>query len=99
MVKKVTKKKVKKILLMVFVTFKPLSIILLLPLLDPSGNAISWASAGRLGFRGSKKSTPFAAQTASADAAKKAIEHGLKLMRRQGKRDQELVEKMPLGLL
>ena len=44
---------------------------------DPSGNAISWASSGGLGFRGSKKSTPFAAQVASTEAAKKAIEHGM----------------------
>ena len=41
---------------------------------DVNGNAISWASAGGLGFRGSKKSTPFAAQTASETAAKAAIE-------------------------
>ena len=45
---------------------------------DLTGNAISWASAGGLGFRGSKKSTPFAAQTASETAAKAAMEHGLK---------------------
>ena len=44
---------------------------------DPQGNAISWASAGGLGFRGSKKSTPFAAQVASQEAAKKAQEHGV----------------------
>ena len=44
---------------------------------DPQGNALSWASAGGLGFRGSKKSTPFAAQVASQEAAKKAIEHGV----------------------
>ena len=44
---------------------------------DPKGDAVSWASAGQLGFRGSKKSTPFAAQMASADAAKKAMEHGM----------------------
>lgn len=44
---------------------------------DPAGNAIAWASAGQLGFRGSKKSTPFAAQTASLEAAKKAVEHGM----------------------
>lgn len=44
---------------------------------DPLGNALAWASAGQLGFRGSKKSTPFAAQTASVEAAKKAMEHGL----------------------
>ncbi len=47
-------------------------------LTDLNGNAISWASAGQLGFRGSKKSTPFAAQQAAEEAAKKAIEHGLK---------------------
>ena len=44
---------------------------------DPQGNALSWASAGGLGFRGSKKSTPFAAQVASQEAAKKAVEHGV----------------------
>ena len=45
---------------------------------DTTGNAISWASAGGMGFRGSKKSTPFAAQTAAETAAKAAMEHGLK---------------------
>ena len=45
---------------------------------DTLGNAISWASAGGLGFRGSKKSTPFAAQSAADVAAKAAMEHGLK---------------------
>lgn len=45
---------------------------------DPEGNAISWASAGELGFKGSRKSTPFAAQSASEAAAKAALEHGLK---------------------
>lgn len=45
---------------------------------DVQGNAISWASAGEMGFRGSKKSTPFAAQTAAETAAKAAMEHGLK---------------------
>jgi len=45
---------------------------------DLNGNAISWASAGELGFRGSKKSTPFAAQEAAETAAKAAMEHGLK---------------------
>src|SRR5262245_23979329 len=44
---------------------------------DAEGNAVVWASAGGLGFRGSKKSTPFAAQVASQEAAKKANEHGL----------------------
>ena len=45
---------------------------------DTQGNAISWSSAGALGFRGSSKSTPFAAQMASEAAAKAAMEHGLK---------------------
>ena len=45
---------------------------------DVEGNAISWASAGELGFKGSRKSTPFAAQSASETAAKAAMEHGLK---------------------
>ena len=47
-------------------------------LTDVQGNALSWASAGGLGFRGSKKSTPFAAQMAAETAAKSAIEQGLK---------------------
>ena len=45
---------------------------------DVYGNAISWASAGELGFKGSRKSTPFAAQSASETAARAAVEHGLK---------------------
>ena len=45
---------------------------------DMNGNAISWSSAGALGFRGSKKSTPFAAQMVAETAAKAAMEHGLK---------------------
>ena len=45
---------------------------------DTQGNAISWASAGGLNFRGSRKSTPFAAQMAAETAAKAAMEHGLK---------------------
>lgn len=45
---------------------------------DRTGNAISWASAGMLGFKGSRKSTPFAAQVAAETAAKEAMEHGMK---------------------
>ena len=45
---------------------------------DMQGNAVSWASAGERGFRGSRKSTPFAAQTAAETAAKTAMEHGMK---------------------
>lgn len=45
---------------------------------DVDGNAISWASAGGLGFKGSKKSTPFAAQMAAEQAARAAMDHGMK---------------------
>lgn len=47
-------------------------------LTDLNGNAISWSSAGELGFKGSRKATPFAAQQAAEEAARKAMEHGLK---------------------
>ncbi|MCD4804834.1 MAG: 30S ribosomal protein S11 [Desulfobacterales bacterium] len=45
---------------------------------DPAGNVVAWSSAGVQGFKGSRKSTPFAAQLASADAVKKAMEQGMK---------------------
>ncbi len=45
---------------------------------DTAGNALSWASAGGLGFKGSRKNTPFAAQSAAEQAAKAAMEHGLR---------------------
>src|SRR3954464_919834 len=45
---------------------------------DPQGNVISWASAGHVGFKGSRKSTPFAAQMAAENCARKAQEHGMK---------------------
>ena len=45
---------------------------------DPSGGAVAWSSAGFLGFKGSRKGTPFAAQVAAEDAAKKAMENGMK---------------------
>jgi len=45
---------------------------------DPTGNVISWASAGHVGFKGSRKSTPFAAQMAAENAARKAQEHGMR---------------------
>src|SRR4028118_23332 len=45
---------------------------------DPQGNVISWASAGHVGFKGSRKSTPFAAQRAAENCARKAQEHGMK---------------------
>lgn len=47
---------------------------------DHQGNAISWSSAGAQGFKGSRKSTPYAAQLAAEDAGKKAMEHGMKTL-------------------
>ena len=45
---------------------------------DPAGNTVSWSSAGVKGFKGSRKSTPFAAQLVAEDAARKAMEHGIR---------------------
>jgi small subunit ribosomal protein S11 len=45
---------------------------------DPKGNSVSWSSAGTMGFKGSRKSTPYAAQMTGEDAAKKAMEHGMR---------------------
>ena len=47
---------------------------------DVQGNAIAWSSAGTMGFKGSRKSTPYAAQVAAEDVAKKAQEHGMKTL-------------------
>ncbi|GAB4172303.1 MAG: 30S ribosomal protein S11 [Thalassobaculales bacterium] len=47
---------------------------------DAQGNAISWSSSGCMGFKGSRKSTPYAAQVAAEDAGKKAIEHGMRTL-------------------
>lgn len=47
---------------------------------DAQGNAISWSTAGAMGFKGSRKSTPYAAQMAAEDAGKKAMEHGMKTL-------------------
>jgi small subunit ribosomal protein S11 len=77
MVKKITKKKVKKNISHGVCHIQASFNNTIVTFTDPQGNAISWASAGQLGFKGSKKSTPFAAQTASGEAAKKAAEHGL----------------------
>ena len=52
----------------------------LVTITDAQGNAISWSSAGSQGFKGSRKSTPYAAQLAAADAGQKAQEHGLKTL-------------------
>ena len=52
----------------------------LITITDAQGNAISWASAGGMGFKGSRKSTPYAAQVAAESAAQKAQEHGMKTL-------------------
>ena len=52
---------------------------------DESGNAIAWSSAGALGFKGSRKSTPFAAQMAGEAAGKAAVDHGMKVVEVNGK--------------
>ncbi|MBT3791243.1 MAG: 30S ribosomal protein S11 [Alphaproteobacteria bacterium] len=52
---------------------------------DAQGNTISWSSAGQQGFKGSRKSTPYAAQLAAEDAGKKAMEHGVKTLEVQVK--------------
>jgi small subunit ribosomal protein S11 len=50
----------------------------LVTITDPGGNVVSWSSSGVQGFKGSRKGTPFAAQLAASDAAKKALEHGMR---------------------
>ena len=52
---------------------------------DAQGNAIAWSSAGSQGFKGSRKSTPYAAQVAGEDAGRKAMEHGMKILEVQVK--------------
>ena len=47
---------------------------------DAQGNAVSWCSAGAMGFKGSRKSTPYAAQVAAEEAGKKAMDHGMKIL-------------------
>ena len=49
-------------------------------MIDAQGNAISWSSAGMMGFKGSRKSTPYAAQVAAEDAGRKAAEHGVRTL-------------------
>lgn len=77
MAKQITKKKVKKNISHGVCHIQASFNNTIVTFTDPAGNAIAWSSAGGLGFRGSKKSTPFAAQVASQEAGKKAMEHGL----------------------
>jgi small subunit ribosomal protein S11 len=72
------KKKVKKNVAMGIAHIQSTFNNTLVTITDTSGNVISWSSAGSRGFKGSRKSTPFAAQQAAEDAARKAMEHGMK---------------------
>ena len=76
--KKVTKKRVKKNVEHGQAHIQASFNNTIVTLTDAEGNALSWASAGGLGFRGSRKSTPYAAQTAAETAVKAALVHGLK---------------------
>ena len=76
--KKVTKKRVKKNVQHGQAHIQSSFNNTIVTLTDSEGNALSWASAGEMGFRGSKKSTPYAAQMAAKTAAKAAVVHGLK---------------------
>jgi small subunit ribosomal protein S11 len=79
MAKKVrTKKKVKKSISTGVVHIQSTFNNTIVTITDSGGNVLAWSSAGVQGFKGSRKSTPFAAQMAAEDAAKKAQEHGLK---------------------
>ena len=73
-----TKKRVKKNILNGVVHIQSTFNNTIVTITDPNGNVISWSTAGMNGFKGSRKSTPFAAQLASQDAAKKAMEHGVR---------------------
>lgn len=73
-----TKKKVKKNIYSGVVHIQSTFNNTIVTVTDTAGNAISWSSSGAHGFKGSRKSTPFAAQVAAEDAAKKAMEHGMK---------------------
>lgn len=79
MVKKVrTRKKEKKNILNGIVHIQSTFNNTIITITDPAGNVIAWSSSGVQGFKGSRKSTPFAAQLAAENAAKKAMEHGMK---------------------
>lgn len=75
---KTTKKKVKKNITTGMVVVNSTFNNTLIVITDAQGNAVSWSSAGTMGFKGSRKSTPYAAQIAAEDAGRKAQEHGMK---------------------
>jgi small subunit ribosomal protein S11 len=76
--KRATKKKVKKNIQSGIAHIASTFNNTLVTITDVSGNVLSWSSAGVVGFKGSRKSTPFAAQLAAQDAAKKAMDHGVR---------------------
>ena len=76
--RKVTKKRIKKNIQSGIAHIQATFNNTIITISDVSGNVISWSSAGVQGFKGSRKNTPYAAQAAASDAAKKAKEHGLK---------------------
>ncbi len=78
MVRKTGKKKVKKNVQTGMVHIQATFNNTIITFTDMAGNALSWASSGQQGFRGSRKSTPFAAQVAAEEAAKKAMDHGVR---------------------
>ncbi|MBF0101361.1 MAG: 30S ribosomal protein S11 [Desulfobacterales bacterium] len=78
MAKSRTKKKVRKTIPSGVVHIQSTFNNTIVTITDPQGNVLSWSSSGSQGFKGSRKSTPFAAQLAAEDAAKKAIEYGMK---------------------
>ena len=78
MAKTRNKKKVKKNIARGVVHIQSTFNNTIITITDAGGNVVSWSSAGSQGFKGSRKSTPFAAQLAAEDAGKKAIEHGMK---------------------
>ncbi len=73
-----TKKKVKKNIASGVVHIQSTFNNTIISITDTAGNVVSWSSSGVQGFKGSRKSTPFAAQLAAEDAARKAMEHGMK---------------------
>ena len=73
-----TKKKARKVDANAVVHIKATFNNTIITITEPSGKTVSWASAGRVGFKGSKKSTPFAAQQASANAAREAMDAGVR---------------------
>ncbi len=80
MVKKGAKRKVKKNITTGVAHIQSTFNNTMITITDPAGGTVAWSSAGMHGFKGSRKSTPFAAQTAAEDCAKKAMEHGVRTL-------------------